>query len=301
VKLLFIDQNDGIKEIRVTKAKVWAGVILLGVLFVVIVRYAFVPFTNTMYSWKLNKITDTNNQLISLVHNMQDRVASTEKHLLELENKDEAVRTYAGMATINDDIRKLGVGGTRYDKTTELDYLLPDDEARVSDLLIEIDRLERMTNLEQSSYELLDSAYRYQMSKVASTPSIRPIDIGYFTDRFGWRTDPFTGERKFHYGLDISAPTGTKVYATADGVIKYAKRRGGYGLVVSVSHPYGYETVYAHLSKMLVEAGQEVSRGDVIAEVGNTGRSTASHLHYELRITGEAQDPINYFFSGYLQ
>ncbi|HKJ66718.1 MAG TPA: M23 family metallopeptidase [bacterium] len=301
MKLLFIDQESGIKEFKITKFRISAAVILIGVMICAFVYFTFIPLTKSMYDWKIAKIKGTNDQLVQMVRNMQNRVNQAEQYLLSIGYNDEAVRTYVGMKGISQDVRKLGIGGTRYDKTTELDYLLPEKNTKISEILIGMDRLERMVKLERFSYNELDSTYQYTLDKIEATPSIRPLHIGYFTDGYGWRNDPFTGERRFHNGLDISAPTGTPVYAGSDGIVKYAKRRGGYGMVVSLSHTHGFETVYAHLSKMLVKPGQRVRRGEKIAEVGNTGRSTASHLHYEVRTGGEPVDPLNYFFSGYLQ
>ncbi len=301
MKLLFIDQQHGIQELKITKSRLLVALALAGVMICAFVYYAFIPFTKTMYDWKMAKLKGTNDHLITMVQTMKDRVNEAEQYLMKIGYHDEAVRTYVGMNGISQDVRELGIGGTRYDKTTELDYLLPEKNAKVSEILIDIDRLERMVKLERLSYKTLDSTYQYTLDKIEATPSIRPLALGYFTDGYGWRRDPFTGERRFHNGLDISAPTGTPVHVAAEGIIKYTKRRGGYGMVISVVHSHGFETLYAHLSRMDVKPGQQVRRGEKIGEVGNTGRSTASHLHYEVRIGGDPVDPLNYFFSGYLR
>ena len=121
-------------------------------------------------------------------------------------------------------------------------------------------------------------------------PSGWPVD-GRFMGAFGDRTDPFSGEGEFHKGVDISAPTGTPVHATANGIVIQAETRYGYGRLVVVDHGGGYQTYYAHLSSMYVHVGQEVRRGDPVGAVGSTGRVTAPHLHYEVRIGGTPQNP----------
>ena len=120
-------------------------------------------------------------------------------------------------------------------------------------------------------------------------PSIWPVD-GQLRGGFGERTDPFSGEGAYHTGVDISAPVGTSVRATADGIVSFAERSGGYGRLVIIDHGSGVQTYYAHLSRIHVMAGQEIRRGESVGQVGNSGRSTGSHLHYEVR-SGDA--PLN--------
>lgn len=301
MKILFVDRHSQLREFHLTKLKVISAGVLLFLMSVSLIYFTFQPVTKMMYQRKIFKIKKDNEYMTTVAYSFWNKIRQMENRLGSVEYHDEAMRTYAGFSTIDKDIRKLGTGGNRYDKTSEIDYLIPSDGLKMSDLLRGLDQLERMINLERYSYSTLDSIYRYTVAKAGATPSTRPINTGYFTDHFGWRKDPFTGERKFHKGLDISSPRGTPVHATADGIVKYARRRGGYGLVIAIAHPYGFETLYAHLSKMLVRPGQKITRGQTIAEVGNTGRSTASHLHYEVHINGLATNPLDYFFSGYLK
>ena len=127
-----------------------------------------------------------------------------------------------------------------------------------------------------------------------SPPSLWPV-IGRLMDGFGRRTDPFSGEGSFHKGVDITAPTGTAVRNTADGVVVQAEMvTGGYGRLVIIDHGGGFQTYYAHLSKILVHAGQELHRGEVIGLVGTSGRTTAPHLHYEVHVGGAPMNPYKY-------
>jgi murein DD-endopeptidase MepM/ murein hydrolase activator NlpD len=130
-------------------------------------------------------------------------------------------------------------------------------------------------------------------------PSIRPCDIGWLSSRYGMRNDPFTAKQTFHRGIDFSLPTGTPVRVTADGRVRSVEKQRGLGRLVKVDHGNGIVTVYAHLQESKVTKGQRVSRGDVIALSGNSGRSTAPHLHYEVRVGGRSVNPLTYILDTY--
>lgn len=130
-----------------------------------------------------------------------------------------------------------------------------------------------------------------------AVPSSKPVDAGTFTSGFGVRSDPFRGGAAMHAGVDLAAPIGTPIYATADGIVGRAGWSGGYGNLVELEHGRGLATRYGHLSQILVHPGQRVRRGELIAKMGSTGRSTGSHLHYEVRIDGHAVNPVPYLES----
>lgn len=149
--------------------------------------------------------------------------------------------------------------------------------SRFDELMIDIDRMNLL---------------RIAIGKV---PYAMPVKAAHrFTSNFGYRRDPKGGGRRMHSGVDFAAPKGTPIYATADGVVKSAKTEGGYGATVRIQHEFGFETVYAHQSRLRVRAGQQVSRGDHIGDMGATGRSTGVHLHYEVRLGGRAVNPMTY-------
>lgn len=145
---------------------------------------------------------------------------------------------------------------------------------------------------EQSVLDLWETLSERQ-SLLNSTPNIRPAK-GWFTSRFGYRISPFTGRAALHAGLDIAAAPGSPVFATADGVVTFAGYDEGYGKLVTIDHGYGVTTRYGHNAQLYVQVGQRVSRWDVIAAVGNTGRSTGPHCHYEVRVNGVPRDPALY-------
>jgi murein DD-endopeptidase MepM/ murein hydrolase activator NlpD len=144
----------------------------------------------------------------------------------------------------------------------------------------------------------LEAVFVNQRQVLASTPSIWPVR-GYLSATFGNRVDPFTGQRDFHSGLDVSTPRGTQVMAPADGVVVFVGVKSGYGNAMVIDHGYGVVTRYGHLDGFNVRPGQRVRRGDVVAFVGNTGRSTAPHLHYEVWVNDQARNPIQFIIDEY--
>jgi len=156
-----------------------------------------------------------------------------------------------------------------------------------------IGRVYRDSELETQSVEELFEVLKGQKLQLAATPSIMPVR-GWVTSHFGYRLDPFSGRRSLHRGLDVAARKGTPIIAPAEGVVSFSGPYGGYGNTVIVFHGYGVSTLYAHAEDLLVRAGQRVNRGDVLATVGMTGRTTGAHLHYEVRVNGIQVDPRKY-------
>jgi murein DD-endopeptidase MepM/ murein hydrolase activator NlpD len=142
------------------------------------------------------------------------------------------------------------------------------------------------TNIHELDQYLLDKE-----SFLRSTPTVLPSN-GWITSYFGPRFSPFAGSLKMHEGLDIGARVGTTVIAPADGIVTFAGEKSGFGKFVQIDHGYGLETIFGHASSVLVHNGQRITRGQNIARVGNTGRSTGPHLHYEVRVNGTAVDPL---------
>ncbi len=161
-----------------------------------------------------------------------------------------------------------------------------------------MDLLEHQIYSQSISFDQLREAAGVQKEKIACIPSVLPVNIKDYTmsSGYGYRRDPVYGTAKFHEGLDFAAPTGTPVFATADAVVDVAERKDAYGNCIDLNHGYNYMTRYAHLSQILVKPGQHVKRGEMIGKIGSTGKSTGSHLHYEVRFKGEPQNPVHYYF-----
>lgn len=161
------------------------------------------------------------------------------------------------------------------------------------------DEIKKQLYIQSKSYDELVELAGKQEEMLQCIPAIQPIlnkDLTRTASGFGWRIDPIYRTRRFHAGMDFSAPTGTEIYATGNGTIRKSGWQQGYGNTVEVNHGFGYVTRYAHMQKTNVRVGQKVKRGDVIGFVGNTGKSTGPHLHYEVHYRGKVMNPQNYYF-----
>lgn len=158
----------------------------------------------------------------------------------------------------------------------------------------QLEQLLRELDARSERLDVLEALLLQQNFKKNTLPSGSPVDAAYNSSSFGWRVDPFTGKAAMHEGLDFMAEAGTPIYAAAGGIVAQAEKTPDYGNIVKLDHGSGLETRYAHASRLLVKAGERVERGQVIAEVGNTGRSTGAHLHFEVRLNGVPLDPRKY-------
>ena len=231
---------------------------------------------------------------------IQGRVARMESSIDGLIEKDESIRLLAGLEPIDEEIFEVGVGGPG-SPTPESSPLWAEDPAAAALTFAtsyDILALERRALLlSESLSEAMDSLQAHH-DLLRSTPSISPTD-GPITSRFSLaRLHPIYHEDRMHEGVDIYAPEGTPIQATAKGVISYVGYKPGYGNTVEIDHGYGYMTRYAHALKFLVERGQPVDRGNPIAQVGRTGTATAEHVHYEIWVGGRAIDPQEYILNG---
>jgi len=200
------------------------------------------------------------------------------KELVVLAQNDAKVRVMTQLSKPRNDVL-VGVGGPAEE----------DAASEFSALQQQIDQLRQSIDLRRESQEEIQGFLNDQRSFLAAKPKGWPVK-GWMTSVFGMRHSPFTGKLKMHEGLDIAARTGTPIFAAADGIVSQAETVEGYGKLVVIDHGYGYKTYYGHNSKLFVKVGQRIKRGDRIAAVGNTGSSTGSHLHYEVRLNGV---PIN--------
>lgn len=169
----------------------------------------------------------------------------------------------------------------------------------VADMAKKMDLLEKSLYLQTKSYDEILELVKETEVKRQYLPAIQPVlnkDLTRVASGYGWRIDPVYHTRRFHAGMDFTAPKGTDVYATGNGKVVFSGWRQGYGNCVVVDHGFNYQTLYAHLSKSLVHVGKQVKRGDIIALVGNSGKSTGPHLHYEVHYKGAAVDPRNFYF-----
>ena len=173
------------------------------------------------------------------------------------------------------------------------------DAGLVTEIDNKMDMLDRQLYSLIQSFDSLRVIASEQQDRLMHIPSIMPVaesSLRKMASGYGYRVDPVYGSGKFHEGMDFSAPIGTPVYATGDGKVTDAGWNQGYGNSIDINHGYDYLTRYAHLSKIMVKKGQDIKRGDLIGLVGNTGKSTGPHLHYEVRFKGTPQNPVRFYF-----
>ena len=217
------------------------------------------------------------------LHRLVVKLEDLRQEIVVLAQNDAKVRVMAKLSAPKSD-SMVGVGGPATQEDVNREF---------SVIQQRIDEVRRQIDLRRESQEEIQGILNDQRSLLAAKPGGWPVK-GWLTSSFGMRRDPFNGRRKMHEGLDIAARTGTSVTATADGIVSSVKTEPGYGKVVILDHGYGYRTIYGHNSRYYVKVGQRVRRGERIAAVGNTGRSTGSHVHYEIRLNGVPVNPRKY-------
>jgi murein DD-endopeptidase MepM/ murein hydrolase activator NlpD len=235
-------------------------------------------------------LRDENLTLRSQLKSVRERIEHIGSTLDRVERFDQKLRA---MTLLSDPQRNLAMGPTEPEArvpTTDTQFTQLTTTETPKLLMGRLDKLSAEATRQEQSLQELQAYFQDQKSMLASTPSVWPAR-GWVTSDFGQRVDPYTADRVMHSGLDIAAPHGKEVYAPSDGTVVFAGLEGGYGNVIVVDHGYGIKTRYGHLAKMLVKAGDRVKRGALIAAVGNTGRSTGPHLHYEVRVNGIPQNP----------
>lgn len=196
---------------------------------------------------------------------------------------------------VADAVRKAGYGGTnRYEELMDLA-----NAELVVNTTQKMDQLNRQLYIQSKSFDEVVDLCKQHDEMLKCIPAIQPVsnkDLKQTASGYGMRIDPIYKTTKFHAGMDFSANTGTLIYATGNGTVVKAGWESAYGNLIKIDHGFGYVTWYAHLSKIRVRAGQKVMRGEVIGEVGNTGKSTGPHLHYEVHVKGKVVNPVNYYF-----
>lgn len=290
--------NAAPKTLRIPKLFIMAMLVFL-VLSASAVTFVVVKYSARMKeTYKLTTLERENEVLRSNIAEMDLQMEKLNNQVSQNFNFQKKARLLANLDEIGDDVAAAGVGGPDFGYIRSLSILDDDSRENIQSLRTDIDRLTRQTKLQKESYEEIISHLSERTEILNSTPSIRPVPHGFISSSFGRRMDPFTGRLSRHRGVDYSVRMGAPIFATADGVVSYARRWSNFGNVVEVSHGHGYTTRYAHVSKILVKNGQRVKRGDIIARVGSTGRSTAAHLHYEVLIDGKPQNPVTYVLNG---
>jgi murein DD-endopeptidase MepM/ murein hydrolase activator NlpD len=229
---------------------------------------------------------------------VDEELDKIETVLKDLQERDDNIyRTIFEAEPIHSAIREAGYGGSN--KYRNLEKI--ENSKIVIDVKTRLDKIMKKIYVQSTSYDQLITLAKNKEDMLASIPAIQPIsnkNLKRTASGWGYRIHPIYKIRKFHYGMDFTAPTGAEVYATGDGIVESTESSmRGYGNCMIINHGYGYKTLYAHMNTFKVKQGQQVRRGDIIGIVGSSGLSTAPHLHYEVMRYNEKVNPVNYYFN----
>ncbi|MBM3262092.1 MAG: M23 family metallopeptidase [candidate division Zixibacteria bacterium] len=267
--------------------------LICGVLLIMLTGYGIfghaVPYARSLWASQNGTGNSAGNRPLSLqLEEMKTLVATLRAQMGEMVEREQAARLAVGLPHIDLDVRKVGVGGPE----------TPGSKApagTVGQVQADLEQLLREAKLQNASLQSIIRKAQADKTYWRHIPTVRPVE-GTTTSTFGMRSDPFTGLRRMHAGYDIAARPGEKVRATADGVIVNIGMDVNYGRFIEIDHRNGYMTRYGHLSKVIGTTGARTSRGDIIGHVGNSGRASGYHLHYEVHRNGRIVDPAAYFF-----
>ena len=274
--------------LRQTGIYILAGIVL-GVLFL----FLFLTFFPSPREKQLQREKETLQSQLEVLNRQVDQMQIV---MADLQQRDDNLyRVLFGAEPIPLSIRQ----GTQR-KISYYEQIAQMTNNQLSaDLAMKVDVLEKEIYVQAKSYDEVLEMAKNQEVRMENIPAIQPVmnkDLKRVASGYGMRVDPVYHVRKFHQGMDFTAPTGTEVFATGNAKVSFVGWKQGYGNTVILDHGFGYQTLYAHLYKALVRKGQKVRRSDIIALVGNTGKSTGPHLHYEVRLNGRPVDPRNYYF-----
>ncbi len=300
IRLIYLsrDKSD-IKQISLSGRKFYitlAGAVLA---FTAIIVLGVGLFNKLYTDYRIVRLQNDKEFLQNQLLSFKEKTASIESQLADVQEISDKLRKTAGINPVSSDMRKLGVGGPGFYGSPEIGYYSEEIIKTSVEIENDLDKFIRDIQFERGSLNAVAQKLKEQSNFVNCSPSIMPILGGTIISNFGYRTDPFTKKRSFHPGIDIPAPRGTQVLATADGRISHIDNvdDSNYGKWIEIDHGYGFKTRYAHLSKINVKVGQRVKRWEVIGLVGMTGRAEGYHLHYEVLQQNTKVNPVVYVFN----
>lgn len=299
IKYQYNESTLSYEKIRVSPWKRMAQVVWYMLASVISGGGIYLLFNVFYDSPQEKQLLNEKEELILQYELMDKRLDQMSVILADLENRDDNIyRSIFEAEPIPDNIRKAGIGGVNRYKNLEK---FKDDSEIVIETSKKLDRLAKQLYIQSKSFDEVIGLAKQKEDMLASIPAVQPIsnkDLRRMSSGFGKRIHPIYKTIRFHWGNDFTAPVGTEIYVTGKGkVVHVEKDRSGYGYHVIVDHGYGYQTLYGHMSEILVKKGQKVKRGEILGLVGNTGLSSAPHLHYEVIKNGNKVDPVNFYFS----
>lgn len=291
--LIFGQKSSKTRHLRIHKKTFKIGLYLLSFALLLTIFFLCDYIQVRKKTFELSQLRQQTQEQKSKIHFFASKIEDLEKQLSRLKDFDKRIRIIANLEKSQETTLTMGLGGPSPSDIREKLKAEKDDMGLAQQMRTDIERLESQATSQEESLFELEKLLQSKKDMLVHTPSVWPVH-GWVTSGFGFRTNPFTGLTQMHEGLDIANRIGTPVIASADGIVSDTGRDTSHGIVVVISHGFGINSRYNHLSKILVKAGQRVKRGDRIAEVGTTGMSTGPHLHYEVRVNGIPVNPLRY-------
>jgi murein DD-endopeptidase MepM/ murein hydrolase activator NlpD len=291
--LMLIPNSQGVsRQISVSKAWLYLCAVAVVLITVAAVFFSAQFFTDKVAEKELNQLRAENQRLKAKFEQMRWTLAEVESRYDVLTEKEGYIRSLFNLPEVNASQRRLGVGGPQPPRLATMD----ETELIAYDTERKLDHMLRLSELHLQEFTEVENEFLDIRDRLEYTPSIWPTK-GWFSRGYGMQHDPFTGYKQMHRGVDIANRAGTPIVATAAGKVVKIARQDRMGKMITIDHGYGFLTRYGHLSDVKVKVGQQVKRGDPIALMGNTGRSTGPHLHYEVWRNKKALNPMDYILN----
>ena len=292
--LIFSKKASAIRRYRLPRPLAKLILFVIPVCFILLGYFSFDYVIMRREVLELNRLREETQLQRSQIDFFCEKIGDLEKKIAGMREFDRRLRILANLEGSEESTRRFfGVGGPSPEDIRETLLLQRNEEELMKQMRQDLERLDEGATVEANSLRELESLLQNKRVQLTHTPSIWPTR-GWFTSGFGYRISPFTGLRQMHEGVDISNRIGTPVIAPADGLVTNIGREWGFGKILVISHGFGFTTRYGHLDRINVKIGQRVKRGQKIAEMGSTGRSTGPHLHYEVRMNGVPVNPMKY-------
>jgi len=304
ITFLYIPENESsVKTLRMTS---WIPKIIILVLIATLIYASSytVAYRNLKDKYEISlcniqEITTINNSQKIEIERLEENAQKIQEQLCENVNALQEIKELVGIKDDNTVPSNIQDNFSNIYQSIPFQPIVNTNNTNFTDHIFELKTsfvsLSKVAKSQKTAIEDSAKSIKDRVAYLKAKPSIKPV-VGKITAGYGYRKNPFSGRgSEFHKGVDFAAKRGTPVMATADGTVTYSGWKSGYGNMVIISHGYGFITVYAHNSQLLVKIGDKVKRGQIISKVGSTGRSTAPHLHYEIKLNGKNVDPSRYF------
>ncbi len=289
------EAGDQVIRKNISRWVVYSALAVMGLVVTASTYFAVGYLMTVIDRQQMESLAEENSILENKITEFETTVQDLRADMSTIIDKDDFIRLVFDLPALDSDLREVGVGGAAY-PTPEINSDLGQRTWMVEE---DIQKIQRQLRLENASFEELVDKVKEKKNVLDHTPTIKPCD-GVLSRGFGMHNDPFTGLYQPHNGIDLAAPAGTPIHATADGIVKYAGYQSKLGNTVIIDHGYGILTYYGHMSKIRVTKGQKISRHEVVGFIGSSGYSTGPHLHYEVKIGRRSVNPYKYILSSIL-